>query len=401
MANWQKWMVAVFLMAMVATTTFAAGFGLGRYVTPAAARPSSPLPEATQKQFDVFWQAWQLVEREFYTEKPLDYQAMTYGAIRGMVDSLGDTHTMFLTRAEKDMLSEDLEGQFGGIGVTINLSQEGLLTAVKMIPGAPAERAGIKPGDVILEVDGRSIRGMDTVQAISLIRGPEGSSVRLLIQRGQETPFEVTVMRAMIALPVTESRMLDNGIAYLRLSEFNGKATVAVRAALTELLQQKPRGLVFDLRDNPGGYLHVADEIASEFLSNGLVVIERGRDGSENRHQVQPGGKATQIPLVVLVDGGSASASEIVAGAIQDQQRGVLIGEQTYGKGSVQLTERLSDDSGLQLTIRRWYTPNDHGIDGKGLTPDVVVKMTEQDLQSQTDPQLQQAVEYLLKQTAP
>jgi carboxyl-terminal processing protease len=174
-----------------------------------------------------------------------------------------------------------------------------------------------------------------------------------------------------------------------------------VRSALDQLLKSKPLGLIFDLRGNPGGYLHVAAEIASEFLPDGLVVIERSSDGQETRHQAQRGGRATQIPLVVLVDQGSASASEIVAGAIQDRERGMLIGEQTFGKGSVQITEQLSDSSGLQITIRRWHTPNDHQIDGKGLTPDIKVELTEDDLKAQRDPQLAKAVEYLLSQTKP
>jgi carboxyl-terminal processing protease len=205
----------------------------------------------------------------------------------------------------------------------------------------------------------------------------------------------------MVSVPTVESRMLENGIAYLLLGEFNARATAEVRSALDQLLKSKPRGLILDLRGNPGGYLHVADEIGSEFVPDGLLVIERSSDGQETRHQAQRGGRATQIPLVVLVDQGSASAAEIVAGAIQDHGRGVLVGEQTFGKGSVQLTEQLSDGSGLQITIRRWYTPNDHQIDGKGLTPDIQVELTEDDLKAQRDPQLAKAVEYLLSQTKP
>jgi carboxyl-terminal processing protease len=399
MHNWQKWTAATLLIVLIACTTFAAGFGIGRYISPTAPSPVAPTTQVQQKQFQVFWEALNIIEKEFYAEKPLDYQAMTYGAIRGMVASLGDPHTMFLTPAEKGMLQQDLEGEFGGIGVTIQITKDGYLQAVKIFSGAPAEVAGLRAGDVILEVDGKSVKGMDMAEAIGLIRGPKGTQVRLLVQRGAERPFEVTVTRAIISVPTIEYHMLDSGVAYLALREFNSKATESVRKALDTLLHNNPRGLVLDLRGNPGGYLHIADEVASEFLENGLLILtERTRAGAETRHLVRLRGRATQIPLVVLVDRGSASASEIVAGAIQDNKRGILIGEKTFGKGSVQITEELSDKSGLQVTIRRWYTPNDHQIDGQGLTPDIVVEVTEEDLQAGRDPQLERAVSYLLSQ---
>lgn len=401
MVNWQKWLAGALVINLVACTTFAAGFGVGRFVTPGYQRVSNTATDDQQKQFGLFWEAWNLIQDEFYTEKPLDSKEMTYGAIRGMVESLGDAHSMFLTPQQKAMFNEDLQGEFGGIGVTIRMTAEGQLMAVKILPNSPAETSGLQGGDLILEVDGKPIQGMDTAQAISLIRGPKGTQVLLRIQRGQPPSFEVTLTRAMVSVPTVESRMLENGIAYLSLSEFNARATAEVRSALDQLLKSKPLGLIFDLRGNPGGYLHVAAEIASEFLADGLVVIERSSDGQETRHQAQRGGRATQIPLVVLVDQGSASASEIVAGAIQDRERGMLIGEQTFGKGSVQITEQLSDGSGLQITIRRWHTPNDHQIDGKGLTPDIKVELTEDDLKAQRDPQLAKAVEYLLSQTKP
>jgi carboxyl-terminal processing protease len=347
----------------------------------------------------LFWDVWQIVEQEFYREKPLDYHEMVYGAIRGMVNSLGDPHTAFLTPSQREMFSQDLEGEFGGIGVTVHMTDEGKLMAMKTLAGSPAEHSDIKAGDLILEVDGTSLQDKDVSQAISMIRGPSGSQVRLLIQRGSEAPFEVVLTRAVVSIPTVESRMLQDGIAYLSLAEFNAKATAGVRAALAELLKQNPRGLILDLRGNPGGYLHVADEVASEFLADGVTVTERGRDGAEVVHKASPGGKATKIPLAVLVDAGSASASEIVAGAIQDHNRGILVGEKTYGKGSVQITQSLSDGSGLQVTIRRWYTPAGHQIDGVGLTPDIPVTVSEEDLQALRDPALQRAVTYLLSQT--
>jgi carboxyl-terminal processing protease len=341
------------------------------------------------------------LEDEFYSEKGLDYQAMIYGAVRGMVASLGDPHTAFLTPAQADMFSQDLEGSFGGIGVTIDTTEDGYLQVVMLIPGGPAEKSTLKPGDAILEVDGTSIKGVDMTQAISMIRGPEGTAVRLLVRHvASGASEEIVLTRAAIQIPTTEIRVLDNGIAYLRLWEFNDRAASLIHANLESLLQSKPRGLILDLRSNPGGYLHIVEQVANEFIPEGLILIERSSNGAETRHEVSGNGIATEIPLVVLVDGGSASASEILAGAIQDHKRGILIGERTYGKGSVQVTERLSDGSGLAVTIRRWYTPADRAIDGTGLTPDIEVKIAQEDLEAQRDPQLERAISYLLETTS-
>jgi carboxyl-terminal processing protease len=401
MSTLRKWVPATLLALLVAATVFVAGFGVGRYVMPSRDQFVEGVAAKYEQQFHVFWEAWRIVEDEFYSEKGLDYQAMIYGAVRGMVASLGDPHTAFLTPAQADMFSQDLEGSFGGIGVTIGTTEDGYLQVVGLIPGGPAEKSTVKPGDAILEVDGTSIKGLDMTQAISMIRGLEGTTVRLLVRHlASGASEEIVLTRAAIQIPTTESRVLENGIAYLRLWEFNDRAASLIHANLESLLQSKPRGLILDLRSNPGGYLHIVEQIANEFIPEGLILIERSSNGAETRHEASSGGIATEIPLVVLVDGGSASASEILAGAIQDHKRGILIGERTYGKGSVQVTERLSDGSGLAVTIRRWYTPADRAIDGTGLTPDIEVKITQEDLEAQRDPQLERAISYLLETTS-
>jgi carboxyl-terminal processing protease len=401
MSTVRKWVTASLLIILAATTVFVAGFGVGRYVMPSREHLVEDVAAKYEQQFQVFWEAWRIVEDEFYSEKGLDYQAMIYGAVRGMVASLGDPHTAFLTPAQADMFSQDLEGSFGGIGVTIGTTEDGYLQVVRLIPGGPAEESTLKPGDAILEVDGTSILGLDMTQAISLIRGPQGTTVRLLVRHAAGgVPEEIVLTRTTIQIPTTESRMLDNGIAYLRLWEFNDRAADLVHQDLETLLHSKPRGLILDLRGNPGGYLHSVEQIANEFIPEGLILIERSSDGQETRHEASGRGIATEIPLAVLVDGGSASASEILAGAIQDHKRGILIGERTYGKGSVQVTERLSDRSGLAVTIRRWYTPADRAIDGTGLTPDIDVTITQQDLEAQRDPQLERAISHLFETTS-
>lgn len=400
MSSVRKWAPIILLALLLAMTIFVAGFGVGRYVMPSRERLVDDVAAKYEAQFRIFWEAWRIIEDEFYSEKGLDYQAMIYGAVRGMVASLGDPHTAFLTPAQADLLTQDLQGSFGGIGVTISATEDGYLQVVRLLPGGPAEDSTLKPGDTILEVDGTSIKGMDMMQAISLIRGPEGTVVRLLVRHVADGSLEEVVFtRARIQIPTVESKMLDNDIAYLRLWEFNDRAASLVRERLQSLLESDPRGLILDLRGNPGGYLHIVEEIANEFIPEGLLLIERSSDGQEIRHQASGRGIATSIPLVVLVDGGSASASEILAGAIQDQKRGILIGEHTYGKGSVQITERLSDRSGLSVTIRRWYTPADRAIDGTGLTPDIEVEITQEDLEAQRDPQLERAISYLLETT--
>jgi carboxyl-terminal processing protease len=400
MSTWRKWVLTTLIAILAAATVFAAGFGIGRYVMPSGEHLAEGVAAEHEEQFRVFWEAWRLVEDRFYSQEGLDYQEMTYGAVRGMVASLGDPHTAFLTPAQADMFSQDLQGSFGGIGVTIGTTDDGYLQVVSLIAGGPAEKSTLKPGDAILEVDGASVKGMDMMQAISLIRGPAGTTVSLLVRHVKDgASEEIALTRAIIQTPTIESRMLDSGIAYLRLWEFNDRAADLTHERLESLLQTQPRGLILDLRGNPGGYLHIVEKIANEFIADGLIVLERSSDGQETRHEASGRGIATEIPLVVLVNGDSASASEILAGAVQDYKRGILIGQRTYGKGSVQVTERLSDRSALAVTIRRWYTPADRAIDGTGLTPDIEVEITQADYEAQRDPQLDRAESYLLETT--
>jgi len=396
MSYCQKRLFTLLAVCILALTAFAAGFGIGRHVLPYSRSPSSAGDDEIQGQFQIFWQAWDLVEDRFYTTEPLNTQEMVYGAVRGMVESLGDRHTVFLTPDQADLFRDDLEGEFGGIGVTVAMTQEGWLRIVKPIPDSPGERAGLRTGDVILEVDGTWIRGMDLVQAISLIRGREGTEVRLKVRSPDGQEAELVVVRAQIEVPTTESRMLDQGVGYLAVYDCNSLAPRGVRAALDDLLRNDPVGLVLDLRGNPGGYLHVAKDIANEFIDDGLLLIERDSSGHETTHRASRGGRAIDIPLAVLVDSASASAAEIIAGAIQDNARGMLVGTTTFGKGSVQVTERLSDGSALQLTIRRWYTPADRLIEGQGLIPNLQVDITEEDILAGRDPQLERAIAYLL-----
>ncbi len=359
--------------------------------------PGQPLPqeEEVRQAFDIFWEAWQIVEREYYGELP-DPQQVTYGAIRGALQTLGDDYTSFIEPQIAHILREDASGTFEGIGALVRMNEHDRLEIVRPFEGQPADKAGLLPGDVIVAVDGVSIIGKGIYEAIGLIRGPEGTQVTLTIERpGQEGSFDVTITRARIQIPIVETRMIGEDIAYIRLAEFSAQATQQLRAGLITLLRGNPRGLILDLRDNPGGFLREAVDVADEFLPEGVILIERSSDGKTETYRSTDAGLAQDIPLVVLINAGSASASEIVAGAIQDRGRGILVGEKTFGKGSVQLSHQLSDGSELRVTVARWFTPNDRAIHGVGLEPDVPVEITREDMTAGRDPQLDRAVELL------
>ncbi len=336
---------------------------------------------------------WDILQAHYYGDLP-DMQEVTYGAIRGMLETLGDEYTSFMEPDIARIFNEDASGSFQGIGAFVRMREDGKLEIVSIIEGSPAEAAGLQGGDLVVAVDGQSIVGYSIYEAIILIRGPAGTDVTLLVERpGLDEPFEVTVTRARIQIPLVDSEMLEGDIAYIHLREFSAPATAQMMDALRDLLAEEPNGLIFDLRDNPGGWLDQAVGVADLFLDEGVVLIERSAEG-ERVYRSDDGDLAEEIPLVVLVNGGSASASEVVAGAIQARGRGVLIGEQTFGKGSVQHLFRLSDGSELHVTTARWYTPDDVAIHGRGLTPDIEVPAPEE-AEPGEDPQLGRAVEYL------
>jgi len=379
-----KLFVMMVLSIVIVSVAFLSGFGAGFTLAPARPAPVVAAGEEPP-EFAVFWEAWQLIENQFYGELPT-MQEVTYGAIRGVLVAIGDDGTSFIDPERAAIMREDITGGFEGIGAVVNMLPNGRLIIVEPLPGRPAAQAGIQQGDLVLQVDDTPIQNMTLMEAVSLIRGPEGTTVRLTILR----------VRARIEVEVVQSRMLDDDIAYVKLTEFNAKATKELKEALQELMAQEPKGLIFDLRSNPGGFLQTSVEVASQFLDEGLVLTEKGRGGLEKEYPVESGGLATEVPLVVLINMGSASASEIVAGAIQDSGRAILVGERSFGKGSVQLPHTLSDGSELRVTIARWFTPKGDEIQGIGIIPDIEVEMTLEDLEAGQDPQLERAVEYLL-----
>jgi carboxyl-terminal processing protease len=355
-----------------------------------------PGPSIEEKEtFELFWEAWDLIERDYFGEIPTE-EEVTFGAIRGAVNTLGDPFTAFIEPEIAEINREDDTGSFEGIGAYVSM-RDGRLVIVNTFKDQPAEQAGVRRGDIVLQVDETPIENMSVYEAITLIRGPAGTPVVLTIAREGEEPFEVEIVRAQINIPVVQSEMREDGVAYVSLFDFSSDATDKLASEIEGLLEQDPRGLILDLRGNPGGWLNEAVATTGLFLPrDALVLIERFKDGTEQTYETRDDPVAPNIPMVVLVDGGSASASEIVAGALQDHKRAVLIGEKTFGKGSVQWPHELSNGAEMRVTVARWFTPNDRAIHGEGLAPDIEVELTEEDIEAELDPQLDRAVEYLL-----
>lgn len=362
-----------------------------------ATEQNTGTPEDLSRTFKPFWETWDLVH-SMYVDQPVDDISLMRGAIRGMLQSLGDPHTSYMTPDEYIQANTSLEGEYEGIGAIVDITGE-YLKVVSPMPGSPAEKAGIKVGDVIIAVDGEDVTGMDGNLVLKKVKGLAGTQVTLTIRReNEEEPIDIIVTRAKIEQSSVVYRMLDSGVAYIALNSFGEKTSQELENALEDLLAQNPKGLVLDLRYNGGGYLDTAVEVTSQFIDTGLVMLEEYGDGSRTEYDVLRGGMALDIPMVVLVNEGSASASEITAGALQDAGRARLVGVTTYGKGTVQKWLSLEDDQGaVRITIARWLTPKGRQINGIGLTPDVVVEITEEDIAADRDPQLDRAVELLLQ----
>lgn len=313
-----------------------------------------------------------------------------------MLEALGDEHTSYMDPQEFTDANAGLEGTYEGIGAYVDTSGD-YLTIISPIKNSPAEAAGLRPGDRIIAIDGEDMTGIQPELARRKVLGPAGSLVVLTIQReGEEEPLNIEIQRATIVVASVEHEMLENNIGYLKLNTFGDTTSRELRAALEEIMGNNPRGLIFDLRNNGGGYLQTAVDVASQFIPEGVVLIERYGDGREDIYEARKGGLATDVPLVVLVNQGSASASEIVAGAIQDYGRGKLVGMTTFGKGSVQIWNPLSNNQGaVRVTIAKWLTPLERTIHEVGLEPDFEIDLTEEDFAEERDPQLDKALEVL------
>ena len=400
-----RYLISAVFIVITGVVLLAGGFVAGRLsvsqglVIPGLTGPTTAqtgTPVDLVQTFVPFWQAWTIVHQE-YVDQPVKDVDLMQGAIRGMMAALGDTHTLYESPSESQISDTSLSGELEGIGATVDPDANGL-KIVSPLPGSPAEGAGLLPDDLIIQVDSKDLAGMNYYEAIALVRGKAGSHVHLsVIRAGTDKPLEFDVVRARITIPSVESKMLAGQIAYVKINTFGQQTAGELNAALNTLLKQNPRGLVLDLRNDPGGYLDTAIDVASQFLPNGAVVMrEKYGDGHEEVYNAKRGGLATEIPMVVLVNKGSASASEIVAGAIQDNQRAVIVGETSYGKGTVQQIHPLQQNAGvIRVTIARWLTPTGRSIDKVGITPNTAVDLTPEDAAAKLDPQLDKATSLL------
>jgi carboxyl-terminal processing protease len=391
MRNWKQIVLALLIALLLFSLGAGTGYGAHWYLT-----RNTPTSEEAD-QFGVFWEAWHIVEDKFYGDIP-DGPVPVYGAIRGAIDTLQDPYTILVEPQPRELEKAELEGQFGGIGAFVTRGPGGEVILIPMVD-SPAEQAGVQEGDKVLRVDNTPIKPeMTTEEVVLLIRGEVDTQVTLTLERvGAADPIVVAITRKIIETPSVEWRVLeqDPNTGYIRIRLFTERTGRELERAIQELTEDDVTQLILDLRDNGGGLLDAAVDVASQFLREGVVLYEDRRDQPEKFYSAKKGGLALDLPLVVLVNGGTASASEIVAGALRDYDRGPLIGERTFGKGSVQLVYDLSDRSSLHVTVARWLTPDRHRIDGEGLVPDVEVVPSEADRASGADPQLEQAIAYL------
>ncbi len=322
----------------------------------------------------------------------IDGEKMSQGAVRGLVASLGDPYTTFLDKTQSKALSDSLKGELSGIGIEIGLKNN-RLTVISPLDGSPAAKAGLRSGDVIGLIGTEDTSEMTLDTAVDKIRGEKGTEVKLTILRGSDKPLELTIVRDTITVSSVKYEVKPGGIGYIRLRQFGDDTDTAIRAATADLAKQGVTKIVLDLRDNPGGYLNSAVTVSSEFLDSGTVVEERSRHSESKTLVANPGGALTKVKLIILVNGGSASAAEIAAGALKDNGRATLVGEKTYGKGSVQEIKNLSDGNQLKVTVAHWYTPKGVNISKEGIAPDVEVKNSSEDYNAGRDPQLDKALE--------
>lgn len=349
--------------------------------------------------FDQFWDVWDKI-RSKYVKQPVKDVDMFYGAIQGLVMSLGDPYSLYFPPQAAEEFAKDLSGELEGIGAEIGIKNNQLVV-VAPLPDSPAEKAGLRPGDKILDIDKESTFGMDVGTAVSKIRGKADTKVVLTITRdGLTKATEITITRLKINVPSMLFSVKPNNIAYLRVMQFNDDTTGQLNKYIKQMQERRVKGIILDLRNNPGGYLDAAVDMASEWITEGVVVSEKGMDGLNNERATQGPHLLDGIKTIVLVNKGSASASEIVAGALQDRKKAILIGEQTYGKGSVQDFETFADGSALKLTVAEWFTPNGRNINKEGIKPDIEIKEEWEKEKVGEDAVLSKALELMASTTA-
>ncbi|MDD5071708.1 MAG: S41 family peptidase [Patescibacteria group bacterium] len=358
--------------------------------------------------FNLFWEVWDTLKKEYVDREGLNDKEMFYGALKGMVASLGDPYTVFMDPKLSREFEEDMAGTFEGIGAEIGIRKE-VLTIIAPLDGMPAQKAGLASGDKVYYIDGETTAGMTVDEAVRKIRGPKGTDVTLTIFReGSDGARDITITRGVIVVKSVKTETIalaenaggageekNDDIFVLKISNFNNDTLDLFNKAARDILAKDPAGIILDLRNNPGGYLDTAIELASEWVDNGLVVTEKFSEEKKNEYFSRGRARLKDYPTVVLVNGGSASASEILAGALRDHKKATIVGGQTFGKGSVQTLREFGDGSSVKITVAKWLTPNGDSINDEGIKPDIEIEMTPEDYEENKDPQMEKAVEIL------
>ena len=399
--------IRTLIYASISLVLLAGVLGLGIYIG-YSRRPevdkvisvsNKTAPFETTADFNTFWKVWNTInEKSIYANKVSD-QDKIWGAIQGLAASVGDPYTVFFSPEENKLFKEEIKGSFSGIGAEIGVKDK-ILTVIAPLKDTPAWNAGMKSGDKIIKIDKVSTNNMTVDKAISLIRGEKGTNVILTILRpGEPETRELTITRGTINTPVVETEKREDGIFVIKFYSFSENSDMLFRDALLEFVKSDSQKLVVDLRGNPGGYLDVAVNIGSWFVDKGKIIVKEdaGTDGKSKIYRSHgPRIFNDKLKMMILVDGGSASASEILAGALREHGIAKLIGEKTYGKGSVQELVGITEDTSLKVTVANWLTPNGISISLQGLEPDIVVPFTLKDIEAKRDPQMDKAVELLL-----
>ncbi len=378
------------IIIAVLLVVFNAGFFIGK------AQVTCHVCKPEQVNFSLFWDAYTKLHQNFINPDKIDEQKLLYGAISGMTKSLGDPYTDFFPPSQAKIFQQDLKGSFDGIGAEVGL-KIGQLTIISPLKGTPAEKAGLKPGDQIIKINGKSTADISVDEAVNIIRGKKGTAVTLTIFReGWKETKDIKIIRDTVKVNSMDWELKNGNIAYIQIHQFDESLTNDFKKSSFEILQSPAKKIILDLRGNPGGYLEVAQEVAGWFLKSGQIVTieDFGKDKAKQEYKTEGNAVFVNYPIVVLMNKGSASASEILAGALRDNRNVKLIGEQSFGKGSVQELVNLQDNASfLKITIAKWLTPKGNSISEVGLTPDVKVDRTEDDIIANKDPQLNKALE--------